>query len=247
MTPLLQLRDIRLPLAEFPLCVDAEFAGPSIGIFGASGAGKTSLLDLVAGLRRAPSARIVVAGQTLVDTSAGIWLPPERRHVGYVPQDGALFPHLDVRQNLLFGARTMANSAQPPEQWEHVLQVLEIGSLIGRRIDQLSGGEQQRVALGRALLCDPRILLLDEPLAGLDARLKDRVLPYLQLVRIEFRLPMLYVSHAPREVMTLCDEVLVLDAGRELVRGRPDEIFVPVKSPRYELSLPRANGEAFSA
>ncbi len=236
---ILRLRKIRLPLADFTLDIDGDFVGPSIGVFGRSGAGKTSLIELIAGLRRAPQALIELNGRTLDDTSTGRRVAPEAREIGYVPQDGALFPHLDVRANLVFGApRSKNHSAHLT--FDHVIQVLELESFLSRRIDQLSGGERQRVALGRALIRSPKILLLDEPLASLDARLKARVLPYLQLVRSEFRLPMLYVTHAPAEVMALCDDVLVLDAGRETARGKPTEVFTPSPSPHFELAIPSA-------
>jgi molybdate transport system ATP-binding protein len=158
----------------------------------------------------------------LTDTNSGISVPTRQRRVGYVPQDLALFPHLSVKQNLLFGHNTEADRSQL-FSYEHIAEVLEIRLLADRRIQNLSGGEKQRVALARALLSSPRILLLDEPLASLDTGLKSRIIPYLARIRDEFHLPMLYVTHDWIEVQSLCQEVLVLERGRVAKRGKPDE------------------------
>lgn len=216
----LRLNKIALPLAHFTLEVDAEIDCQVAAIFGPSGAGKTSLLDLIAGLRRPRTAFIQLGDQVLTDTAAGIMVPTRHRQIGYVPQDLALFPHLSVRQNLLYGHRRSAE-AKSPFTYEHVTEVLEIRPLAARRPDLLSGGEKQRVALARALLASPRILLLDEPLASLDSALKSRIIPYLARIRDEFRLPMLYVTHDWTEVRALCSEVLVLERGRIVDRGEP--------------------------
>ena len=210
----LLLQKIVLPLPHFTLEVDVEVDGRVIAVFGPSGAGKTSLLDLVAGLRRAPSAFISLDGQALMDTSRGICLPARQRGMGYVPQDLALFPHLSVRQNLLYGRKPEAAAGNPLFSFEHIIDVLEIQPLTSRGVRDLSGGEKQRVALARALLTSPRLLLLDEPLASLDAGLKSKILPYLARVRDEFRLPMLYVTHDQDEVAALCDQVLQMERGR---------------------------------
>ena len=209
----LRLKNIALPLAHFTLEVDVEIHGRVTAIFGPSGAGKTSLLDLVAGLRRAKSALIQLGDTVLTDTAHGVEVPTRRRGIGYVPQDLALFPHLSVRRNLLYGHRPGVEF-NPLFTLEHVVAVLEIEPLIGRGVTELSGGEKQRVALARALLTAPRLLLLDEPLASLDAKLKARIIPYLARVRDEFGLPMLYVTHDEAEVRALCDEVLEIDLGR---------------------------------
>lgn len=214
----LVLRGVRLPLAHFTVELDVEIARQVTALFGPSGAGKTSVLDLIAGLRRAPSAYIELDGRVLTDTAARREVPARDRHIGYVPQDGALFPHLSVRGNVLYGTKGDA-------ALNRVVEVLEIGHLLDRRIGGLSGGEKQRVALARALLSSPRLLLLDEPLAALDEDLKARVLSYLQRVRDELRVPMLYVSHTTDELRALCDEVLVLDRGRLRGRGQPRELF----------------------
>jgi molybdate transport system ATP-binding protein len=207
----LALRRIELPLADFTLEIDVEVRGRIAALFGPSGAGKTSLLDVIAGLRRPRSAFIALDETVLKDTAASIDVPARERGIGYVPQDLALFPHLSVARNVSYGA-----TPQSPKAFsaEHVIEVLEIAPLMPRRVTQLSGGEKQRVALARALMRAPRLLLLDEPLASLDASLKSRILPYLLRVRDEFHVPMLYVSHDSSEVNALCDEVLKVERGR---------------------------------
>jgi len=176
----LLLKNVSLPLADFTLEVNVEIRSPITVIFGPSGSGKTSLLDLVAGLRPAESAFIQLGDQILTDTSRSIFVPPRRRGIGYVAQDLALFPHLSVRQNLLYGHRSPGNQRFT---FDHIVDLLEIGPLVHRGVTQLSGGEKQRVALARALLTSPRLLLLDEPLANLDIQLKRKILPYLARIR----------------------------------------------------------------
>lgn len=230
----LELSGLRLPLAHFTLEVDATLAAPMTAIFGASGSGKTSLLEVIAGLRRPAAGRVVVDGAVLTDANARVFVRPERRAIGYVPQDGALFPHLSVRANLLFGAQP--DTQRPPGlTLAHVTEVLEIEALADRAPATLSAGERQRVALGRALLAAPRLLLLDEPLASLDLPLRERLLPYLLRVRDEFALPMLYVTHSADEVVALCSEALVLERGRLARRGAVKELFAPSPAPHYEL------------
>ncbi len=209
----LRLKQISLRLASFTLRVDIDINGGAVAIFGPSGAGKTSLLDLIAGLRRPESALIELDGQVLADTAKGISIPARARRIGYMPQDLALFPHMDVRQNLLYGHKS-GGDLNGLFSFQHVTEVLEIQALIERSVLELSGGEKQRVALGRALMTAPRLLLLDEPLASLDEALKAKILPYLVRVRDEFRVPMLYVTHNRQEVMALCDEVLEMNAGQ---------------------------------
>lgn len=220
----LLLQGVRAPMPGSALEADVELTAHVTGLFGASGAGKTTLLDIIAGLRRPSSALIRLDGRTLTDTAAGVSVPPHRRGIGYVPQDLALFPHLSVRENLLYGRKTSAEDGTP-FSLAQVTQVLEIDGLAERRIGRLSGGERQRVALGRALLSAPRLLLLDEPLASLDARLKERILPCLRRVRETFAIPVLHVSHDASEMAALCDEVLVLENGRIVRRGRPSEVL----------------------
>jgi molybdate transport system ATP-binding protein len=215
----LLLQNISLPLAEFTLEIDAQLQCQVTGIFGPSGAGKTSLLDLIAGLRQPASARIALNDRVLTDTAAGVVMPPRLREIGYVPQDLALFPHLSVRQNLLYGHRN-GRETGPLFGFEHVTEVLQIQPLTARGTGDLSGGERQRVALARALLTSPRLLLLDEPLASLETGLKAKIIPYLRRVRDEFQLPILYVTHDEQEVLALCDEVLEMQRGRMTGRRR---------------------------
>lgn len=205
----LVVEKIVLPLAEFTLEVDVKLNAPVTGLTGPSGAGKTTLLEIIAGLRRPQQGSIRLDGTELTDVAAGHFLAPERRRVGYVPQDLALFPHLDVRANLCYGLRR-----DEGELLEKAIEVLELATLLKRSITALSGGEKQRVALGRALLAGPRILLLDEPLSNLDDRLKEKILPYLHRIRREFAVPMIYVSHSLAELAGLCDEVLVMREGK---------------------------------
>jgi len=211
----LRLKQIALPLSEFTLEVDVEITRPVTAIRGPSGAGKTSLLDLIAGLRRPKSALIQLDDRVLTDTATGRMVSARHRQIGYVPQDLALFPHLSVRKNLLYGHRPEGKTADGHLfSYQHVTDVLEIQSLAERSVVHLSGGEKQRVALARALLTSPRLLLLDEPLANLDSGLKAKIIPYLTRIRDEFGLPMLYVTHDPDEVRDLCDHQLWLERGR---------------------------------
>lgn len=230
----LVLRDILLPLAPFDLEVEAEASAAVTALYGPSGAGKTSLLDLIAGLRRPVSAYVELNGRVLSDTRRGIRLPARARRIGYVPQDGALFPHLSVRRNLLYGYQGDEATTEP-FRFEHVVEVLEIGGLVDRGIATLSGGEKQRVALARALLSSPELLLLDEPLAALDPTLKDRILDYLRRVRDELGVPMLYVTHSADEVFAICDDVLLLERGRITGQGRPADLFEVADRPSYVL------------
>ncbi len=212
--------DVRLALDRFELEVDFVADQPVTGVFGASGAGKTSLLEVVAGLRRGARGRLAFGGEVWLDSTARRFVPPERRHIGYVPQDGLLFPHLNVRENLLAGRkRAVESGQQPAEALETVAGLLELGQLLERSVATLSGGERQRVALGRALCSGPPLLLLDEPLASLDLPLRRRLLPFLRRVRDQLTVPMLLVSHDPIEVQARCDDLSVLEEGRAIARG----------------------------
>lgn len=219
----LYLRDVSLPLASFPLSINTELEGEVIALFGPSGSGKTSVLDLIAGIRKATTAFIKFDTSVWTDTAIGHSLPPSRRGIGYVPQEGALFPHLSVRSNLLYGSSRSSEASL--FSLEHVTKVLEITHTLNGGVRNLSGGEKQRVALARALLSQPKLLLLDEPLASLDQTLKTKSLALLQRTQQEFRVPMLYVSHSAEEVTTLCDKVMVLEQGKVLRSGTPKEIF----------------------
>ena len=218
----LSLKNISLPLADFTLQMDVEIHGPITVVFGPSGAGKTSLLDLLAGLRKPKSALVRLDDDVLTDTSRGIMVPARRRRIGYVPQDLALFPHLSVRQNLLFGHQLNGDSHFG---FDAVADLLEIQPLIGRGVNQLSGGEKQRIALARALLASPRLLLLDEPLASLDAPLKAKILPYFRRIRDELDVPILYVTHDRYETLSVADEMVVLAKGRIVQTGSVGDVF----------------------
>jgi molybdate transport system ATP-binding protein len=217
------LKNLKLHQGEFLLEVDLQINGQVIGVFGNSGAGKTSLLEVVAGLRKPASGFLAVDDRVLMDISRGLFLPPEHRDAGYVPQDLALFPHLTVRRNLTYGHNSLASPSGI--NLPHVADVLEIDSLLDRAIPDLSGGQKQRVAFARALLSSPRLLLMDEPLASLDQEIKIKIIPYLKRIRDEFQIPMLYVSHSPDEVIALCDQVIVMRNGKCLGVNRPDELF----------------------
>jgi molybdate transport system ATP-binding protein len=208
----MQLRiDIEFSRGAFRLRADCAIGTGVTGIWGHSGAGKSTLLALLAGLLRPQRGRIALDGQELVNTDRRVFVPTWRRRFGLVFQDGLLFPHLRVMANLLYGARSPA----PGRHFglEEVVQLLELQPLLRRRPAELSGGEQQRVALGRALLYSPRLLLLDEPLASLDQRLKQQILPYLRRVKDTGGIPMVYVSHAREELDFLADRVLTMAGG----------------------------------
>lgn len=221
----------RIPLAHFELDIDVSFDARVVSIFGPSGSGKTTLLDAIAGLRDIAAGEIEIDGSTLFSSTRGINRPARERGVGYVPQEGALFPHLSVRKNILFGAgRSTGINQSGAISMEHVLSVLEIGTLLDRPVTQLSGGEAQRVALARAILSQPRLLLLDEPLASLDIGLKERILPYLARVRDEFGIPTIYVTHNVTEVLTLADWVLMIRQGRLVTQGVPREALRSIQA-----------------
>jgi molybdate transport system ATP-binding protein len=190
-------------------------------VFGPSGSGKTTLLGLVAGFLRPQKGRILLDDRLLVDTSLGLVLPPEKREIGYVFQDHLLFPHLTAEGNLRYGQRHRRGGR--PIAMERVVEVLEIGPLLRRYPKHLSGGERQRVALGRALLSGPRLLLMDEPLASLDAPLKARILAYLERIVAQWEIPTLFVTHSQAEVRRLAQWVIVLDRGRIVASGTPEE------------------------
>lgn len=216
----------RIQLADFAVDIDVNFDARLTSIFGPSGAGKTTLLDAIAGLRAMSQGEIEIAGTTLFSSARGINLAAQRRGIGYVPQEAALFPHLSVRSNILFGAgRQKQIKPEAALTFDHVIAVLEIASLLDRPVPKLSGGEAQRVALARAILSRPQLLLLDEPMAALDVGLRERILPYLARVRDEFRIPMIYVTHNLTEVLTLADWVLMIQRGRLVAQGAPRDVL----------------------
>jgi molybdate transport system ATP-binding protein len=210
--------DVTKQLGEFSLQVAFTSDGRVTGLFGASGAGKTSLINMIAGLLRPDRGTIAIDSETLDDTAAHIHVPAWRRRIGYVFQDARLFPHLDIRHNLDYGRR-MNGLADDPAQHTRVTDLLDIGALLDRRPGQLSGGERQRVALGRALLARPRLLLLDEPLGSLDEERKVEILPYLVRLRDEAGIPMVYVSHDADEMRQLATQVVILKRGRVTAFG----------------------------
>jgi molybdate transport system ATP-binding protein len=214
----------QFPLAHFVLNIDASFDARVTSIFGPSGSGKTSLLDAIAGLRRIAAGEIEIDGRVLFSSARGIDLSPQDRLVGYVPQEAALFPHLSVKKNILFG-RGHGRADSGSITVEHVTEVLEIDRILKRPVLELSGGEAQRVALARAILSGPRLLLLDEPLAALDVGLKERILPYLRRVRDEFTIPMVYVTHDVSEVFALADWVVMIREGKVIEQGIPKTIL----------------------
>jgi molybdate transport system ATP-binding protein len=210
--------DVSKRLGEF--AIEASFAneGRVTGLFGASGAGKTSLINMIAGLLRPDRGVIAIDGETLDDTSTRTHVAAHRRRIGYVFQDARLFPHLDVRGNLDYGRR-MNRLAEDGVLWRRVTELLDIGDLLDRRPGKLSGGERQRVALGRALLSQPRLLLLDEPLGSLDEERKEEILPYLVRLRDEAGIPMVYVSHDPSEMRQLASQIAIIRRGRVTAFG----------------------------
>ena len=201
--------DIELTQGSFTLNAAVRLEARAAALFGPSGAGKTTILDAIAGLRTPRRGSIVIDDRVLFSTDAGINLPPHKRHVGYVPQDVALFPHMNVRRNVLYGR----HPGLSPDL-DLVVGMLEIAPLLERRVTDLSGGERQRVAVGRALMSGPSLLLLDEPLAAVDVPLRRRILPYLMRVRDELRIPIVYVSHDREEAEELADVVVTLEQGR---------------------------------
>jgi molybdate transport system ATP-binding protein len=202
----------RLSLGDFEL--DAAFTGAErvTALFGPSGAGKSTILRLIAGLLRPDEGLIVLAGRTVFDSTARVDLPARRRRVGLVFQDGLLFPHLSVRQNLLY-SRWIRRVPRPPS-FDRTVEILDIAKLLDRAPRNLSGGERQRVAIGRALLSDPAVLLMDEPVSAIDQERRAEILPYLASLTQEFPVPLLYVSHAMEEVESLAQKVVRIREGR---------------------------------
>jgi molybdate transport system ATP-binding protein len=205
--------DFRLWQGSFTLDISVRLDKPVTALFGPSGAGKTTVLDAIAGLRTPGSGSITINERVVFDSRSGINVPTHRRHVGYVAQDVALFPHMSVRKNVLYGRREGQKLSLPI-----VTRMLEIEGLLDRNVPQLSGGERQRVALARALMSAPELLLLDEPLAAVDVERRRRILPYLERVRDELRVPIVYVTHDRSEATQLADEVIVLGEGRLIER-----------------------------
>ncbi|MDF1484109.1 molybdenum ABC transporter ATP-binding protein [Ramlibacter sp. H39-3-26] len=215
----------------FTLDVDLNLPGRGVtALFGSSGCGKTTCLRCVAGLERAPAARLAVNGQLWQDTEAGVFVPTHRRALGYVFQEASLFPHLSVRRNLEYGMQRVP-AAERRVAWAQALELLGIAHLLERMPGGLSGGERQRVGMARALLTSPRLLLMDEPLAALDLKRKGEILPYLERLHDELDIPILYVSHSPDEVARLADYVVLLDEGRAVAQGGLQETLARLDLP----------------
>jgi molybdate transport system ATP-binding protein len=216
----LKFQAVRLPLTHFALELEFEIEAMSIGVFGESGSGKTSFLDLLAGVRRASQGTIQLNEVHL--QSDCVFIPPDRRAIGYVPQDLALFPHLNVRKNILYGAKRKSTVPLNGISIERVIKTLNLSDHLGRGIDDLSGGEKQRVALARAIASRPSLILLDEPFSALDPKLRRTGVELVRQLRHEFSIPFLVVSHSQDELLSLCDILVEIAAGKVLRIYRSD-------------------------
>jgi molybdate transport system ATP-binding protein len=215
---------IEQTLGSFSLRIQFSAEGRVLGVFGRSGAGKSSLINAIAGVSSPARGHIRIDGETLFDSERSVDLPAQRRRVGYVHQESLLFPHLSVQANLHYGYRLRAKAERFIEP-ARVIEVLGLAALLQRKPEHLSGGEKQRVAIGRALLAQPRVLLLDEPLAALDVPRKSEILEYIERLRDEFHIPIVYVSHSVPEITRLADTVVVLSEGHCLAAGEVDEVM----------------------
>ena len=217
--------NLRHHLGDFMLDAAFEAEGRVVALFGPSGSGKSTILRMIAGLLRPEVGRIEVAGRVVFDSSKGIDLPASRRRVGFVFQDGLLFPHLSVRQNLLYGGWAR-KAPRPVVEFDRTVEILGIGRLLDRTPRTLSGGERQRVAIGRALLADPAVLLMDEPVAAVDMERRAEILPFLQALTETTPVPILYVSHAVAEIERLADRVVYLREGRVTDNVRRTDMYI---------------------
>lgn len=223
----------RIDWRGFTLDVDLNLPATGVtALFGPSGSGKTTVLRCIAGLERASEGRLVIDGEVWQD--ANTWLPPHRRPIGYVFQEASLFSHLTVLGNLRYGLKRSSEAHRV--SIDHAVELLGIGHLLDRKPERLSGGERQRVGIARALAVSPRLLLMDEPLAALDLKRKQEILPYLERLHAELRIPVLYVSHMPEEVVRLADYLVSMEAGRVLASG-------PLAETLARLDLPIRLGE----
>lgn len=221
-----RMLDVMVKRRQGDFFVDVAFSVPEKGItalFGPSGVGKTSVVNMISGLSRPDTGRIVLGGRALFDSRKGINVSPEGRRIGYIFQDGRLFPHLTVSGNLAYGMKLIPEDRRYVA-FDQVVDLLGIRPLLGRRPAKLSGGEKQRVAIGRAFLCSPALLLMDEPLASLDGPRKQEVLPFVAKICRRFSTPVLYVSHSVSEITRLADQVVILDEGRVSAAGPVSEL-----------------------
>lgn len=213
--------DILYRQGSFTLDTNLLIEGSATGIFGHSGSGKSTLLRCIAGLIRPSVGLIELDGKTLFDSDRRVWIPPHKRSIGVVFQEPRLFPHWSVRKNLKAGKQ---RNEAPPYSENQIVELLQIGPLLDRSVHQLSGGEKQRVSLARTLLTHPRLLLMDEPLSAMDARLKSRILPFLDRIHRELNVPTLIVSHDLTEMLRLSDRLILLKDGRVAAHGFLDEV-----------------------
>ncbi|WP_395775275.1 molybdenum ABC transporter ATP-binding protein [Agrobacterium pusense] len=215
---------IRHRLGAFELDASFTSEGGVTALFGRSGSGKTSMIRIIAGLLRPDDGQVSLDGKVLTDSEKRLFLPAHKRHFGYVFQEARLFPHLSVAQNLNYGRWFTANKTTGTDG-DHIIDMLGIGHLLHRRPNKLSGGEKQRVAIGRALLSSPRLLLMDEPLASLDEQRKAEIIPYLERLRDETKIPVVYVSHSIHEVARLADRIVVMKDGTVETQGKAAEVL----------------------
>jgi len=223
--------DVVARIGSFQLSANFT-AGPGLmAIFGPSGCGKTSLINVLAGLHRPERGRVAVDGKTLFDSSNNVNLPPHRRRLGYVFQDSRLFPHLSVRSNLTYGTRWVAKPDRH-QDFDRIVHLLNLAPLLARRPRTLSGGENQRVAIGRALLASPRLLLMDEPLASLDVVQKAEIMPFIERLRDELGIPIAFVSHSVEEVVRLADTLVILSEGNTVEYGPIEDVMSRIDLPQ---------------
>ena len=228
-TPSLSI-DLKLPLVPYTLQFSGTLAARVTGLFGPSGSGKTSLVETITGLRRNAKGRIAFGDSVWMDSDKNVFLPPEQRGIGFVPQRGLLFPHLNVRQNLLFGAKrakpnTETSAQASRELFDQVVDILNLGELLDRKPTALSGGERQRVAAGRAVCSNPQLLIMDEPLSSLDAALRYKTLAFFIRLVNDLKLSMIWVSHDAIEVQAICDELIAIERGQIKHRGNPVQVL----------------------
>lgn len=219
--------DVTLRQQSFELQVRDTSAVEVLGIFGPSGSGKTSLLEAIAGIRTPEAGEIRVGERVLFSSASRLNVPARDRHIGYVPQDALLFPHLDVSGNIDYGIRHADTASR--DRRGALVDILDLSTLLERRVQKLSGGEKQRVAIARALMTRPAVLLLDEPLAGVDRARRDRILPYVLRIRRDLHVPLVYVTHDETELNAIADRVLQLDAGRVVAAGPPSATPPPAR------------------